>query len=648
MLAFKIVAHMRLHTKEKHGVNLCLFSQEAAMWKKTFALMFAITLSALTASAHGGKGGQGQLNANSIMPLSEVKPGQVAVVRTVFQGTKIEEFECEVIGVLSSSIGPRKDMILVKLRGQKPEFTGVVAGMSGSPVYINGRLVGALAYRWGIFTKEPIAGVTPIEYMLEVAGYDRTEPQRRSSNFSNWNYDLVASALDQPANGLTVAEVSAAPMMIPIATPLVFSGFDRRVFDHFAELFRRNNFVPMMGGASSGEAKQDSDFEPGAALACVLMSGDMSIAATGTLTYRDGERVLGFGHPMFQVGAADFPMAKANVLVTLSSSLASFKIAKPTEIVGAIRQDRLTAIAGQIGARAQMIPVSVEVNTARGQTRSYSFQVFEEPFFTPLLLNIALANSMIGTEDYSSVQTISLIGKIEIEGHPSVNISDMISSDDADIIFPSAFRVSGQIARIFSVLYTNSIERPRIRGISLHVDQAAERRGAMIEEVWADREEVRPGEEFTIAVVLRPYRGERVTKLIKLKAPQAVERGQEMRVLVCDAPSFEAAEGRMRSIGGSFTLAGSVGQAASLDDLIEQLNRMPPSNAIYVRVSQNAPGALINQKSLPSLPLSVRAVIGSNQTATNTITIADSALLTEVEPVSYPVAGRRTIKLMVK
>jgi hypothetical protein len=608
-------------------------NEEVAMRKKILAL---VALFALTASARVSKGGQSSA-ANSIMPLSEVKPGQVAVVRTVFQGTKIEEFECEVIGILSSSIGLRKDMILVKLRGQKPEFTGVVAGMSGSPVYINGRVVGALAYRWGIFTKEPIAGVTPIEYMLDVASYNQTEPQRRLSSLTNWSADWVASS--QPASDLSTAQ----PLMVPIATPLVFSGFDRRVVDHYAELFRKNNFIPMMGGAPSGEATQDSDFEPGAALACVLMSGDMSIAATGTLTYRDGNQVLGFGHPMFQVGPTDLPMAKANVLLTLSSSLASFKIARPTEIIGAIKQDRLTAIMGQIGARAQVIPVSVEVHTARGQTRSYRFQVFEEPFLTPLLLNIALANSMIGTEDYSSVQTIGLSGKIDIEGHPSVNISDVITSDDTDIIFPSAFRASSQIARMFSILYTNTIERPRIRGISLTIDQAAERRGAIIEEVRADKEEVRPGEEITLAVVLRPYRGERVTKLIKLKVPESAERGQEMRVLVCDAPSFEIAEGGvMRPISGFFM------SSASLDDLIEQLNRARPSNAVYVRASQTALGALINQKSLPSLPMSVRTVISSNQTAADAIVTADSTLLTEVEPVNYAVAGRKTIRLMVK
>lgn len=582
---------------------------------------FLVLLVTLVAAA----GGRGQQQRPEIMPLSEVKPGQIGTVRTVFQGSKIEEFPCEVIGILRNSIGPRKDMILVRLKGPKPEFTGVVAGMSGSPVYIDGKLVGALAYRFGIFTKEPIAGVTPIEDMLEVAGYEAA-PQRRAAGA--WDWDR------KEAQGAT----PATELIEPIATPLVFSGFDRRLIDHFADLFRRNNFIPMVGGgAATASSASGADFEPGAALSCVLMRGDMSISATGTLTYRDGDRVLGFGHPLFQNGATDIPMAKAEVLLVLSSSMASVKLAQPTEIIGSVKQDRLTAIMGQIGASARMIPVSVQIATARGPNRSYNFEIFEEPALTPLLLNIAVANSLLGM-DYSSVQTLNLSGQIELEGHPAVAFTETISSDDADLFFPSALRASGELARVFSTLYNNPFERPRIKSISVRADQIAERRAAVIEEVRADRGEVKPGQEFSLTVILSPYRGERATKVIKLKVPETAERGQELRVMVSDARSFEAAEGRFR-----FSV-----QATSLDDLIAQLNRRPASNAIYIRISQNAPGALINQQPLPSLPLSILSVIGSSQTAANTRTMADSAIFTGSEPTDYVISGVKIIRLTVK
>jgi hypothetical protein len=610
----------------------------------------------------------------AIMPLSEIKPGQIGIVHTVFQGTKIEQFECEIIGVMKGAIGMRKDLILARLRGQKPEFTGVVAGMSGSPVYIDGKLIGALAYRFGIFTKEPIAGITPIEYMLEAGKYAESGPQEAPPQRSSvalppladpyaGGQSETASARDQSGGGSPRSEtgwnwtsagepsgsLANMPVMVPIATPLVFSGFDRRLFDRFADVFRQNNFVPVMGGGASGDERQDTPFEPGAAISCVLMKGDLNIAGTGTLTYRDGDRVLAFGHPMFQSGRAAIPMAKARIDLTLSSSFASTKIATPTEVVGSIKEDRLTAIMGQVGATVPMIPVAVEVHPARGETRSYHFDMFEEPFFTPLLLNISLAESMLGSMDNLSVQTISFNGKIDVEGHSAVNVADVISSEDMDLVMPSAMRMSGQIARAFSAVYTNAIERPRIKGITVRIDQTAERRGATIEEIRADREEVKPGEEFNVAVVLRPYRNETITRILKLKAPETAERGQEMRVMVCDATSFEAAEGGMSVFFGGRTLAfGGGGEAASLDDLIAQLNRSRAGNAIYIRISQMAAGAQINKQNLPALPLSMISVLGSSQTANGTMRTNDSALMVGVEPVSYAVKGNKTLRMVVR
>lgn len=579
----------------------------------------------------------------AIMPLAEVKPGQIGKVRTVFQGTQIEEFECEVIGILNNSIGPRKHMIMVKLRGQKPEFTGVVAGMSGSPVYIDGRLVGALAYRWGVFAKEPIAGITPIEDMLEISSYGGSENRQQgavgTSRAALEGLGQLSALVDSRSTDQLGSGLSTTQMMVPIATPLTFSGFNRRLVDHFSSLFRQNNFIAMIGGGPSGESRTDVAFEPGAAIATILMSGDMSIAATGTVTHQDGNKVFAFGHPLFQIGAADVPMARADVVLTLSSSLASIKVAQPTQVVGAIKQDRLTAIMGEIGARARMIPISVDVRTARNETRSYNFEVFEEPLLTPLLLNLAVSNTMLGATENESAQTVAIQGKIEIEGHAPVQVNEVMASDDVDLAFPLALRASGYLTRLFSTLYNNRMQRPVVNKVSIRIDQIAERRAAVIEELWADRDEVKPGEEFTLAVLIRPYRKDRAAKTVKVKLPETAERGQEVRVMVSDAMMFEAAEGKFGR---------GPAQASSLGELISQLNRAHPSNAFYVRVSQNTPGAFINQQALPSLPLSVLSVIGSAQTAANTVTAADSALLVHVEPFEYPVSGHRSIRLKVR
>ena len=653
----------------------------------TGLLMLAVAFVAGHHSSSAGESKRGGSSAGGnppiIMPLSEVKPGQIGIVHTVFQGTKIEQFECEVIGVMKGAIGMRKDLILVRLRGEKPEFTGVVAGMSGSPVYIDGRLIGALSYKFGIFVKEPIGGVTPIEYMLETGKYSEpagqeSPPQRSAA--ANWNIDpfgsgaagrsevaaanVAGSAGDESGDRHSMGATGWSPTaadggdaalggistMVPIATPLVFSGFDRRLFDRFAGAFRQNNFVPVMGGGGAGDERQDSAFEPGAAISCVLMRGDLDIAGTGTITYRDGDRVLAFGHPMFQSGHTAVPMAKARIDLTLSSSLASTKIATATEIVGSIKEDRLTAIMGQVGAMVPMIPVSVELHPARGETRSYHFEMFEEPFYTPLLLNIALANSMLGSMDNLSVQTINFNGKIDIEGHSPVDVTDVISSEDMDAVMPSAVKMSGEIARAFSAVYTNGMERPRIKRISVRIDQTAERSGAVIEEARADREEVKPGEEFNVAVLLRPYRSETITKIIKLRVPETAERGQELRLMVSDAPSFAAAEGGGSnvSVGGRAFAVGGGSEPASLEDLIAHLNRARPANAIYVRISQMAPGAQINKQNLPSLPLSMMSVIGSSQTANGTMRTNDAALDVSVEPLGYPVKGNKTLSLIVR
>jgi hypothetical protein len=370
------------------------------------------------------------------------------------------------------------------------------------------------------------------------------------------------------------------------------------------------------------------------------MSGDLSVAASGTVTYRDGNRVYGFGHPMFQFGTTDIPMSKAEVLLTLSSSMASSKLTQATEIVGAIKQDRLTAIVGQLGAKARMIPVTVDVHTARGESKTYNFEMFEDPTFTPMLLNLAVANTIVGSSDNELVQTVSLKGRFEMENHAPVEVAQIaMSSDESELFLPVAMRVSGQLTRIFSTLYNNQLERPLIKKIGIQVEQAAERRGTIIEEIRADREEVRPGEEFSLAVTLRPYRNERVTRIVTLKAPETAERDQDLRVTVSDAASLDAAESRSGSPSGP---------ATSLRELIARLNRARSASSIYVKLSQNTPGAIVNQQTLPSLPRSVLSVMRSNQTAATTVATSDSTLMITAEPVGYPVSGSKAITLRVR
>src|SRR5579862_989006 len=258
--------------------------------------------------------------------VSEIRAGMRGVAYTVFQGTKPESMGVEVLGILKNANGPKGDIILVRLSGAKAEYTGVVAGMSGSPVYLDGKLAGALAFRIGEFSKEPIAGVTPIAEMLEINAMDKT-PGNGSASVRV----AAGGASRTSAPGVVEAPSEAtsrdyANYLKPIEAPLVFSGFSQEAMDRFAPQFAKAGIVPVMGVGSVSDTRQSAPLEPGSAISAILVRGDMDIAATCTVTYMDAQHLLACGHPLLQFGMVDLPMTKAEVLATLPSPLNAFKI----------------------------------------------------------------------------------------------------------------------------------------------------------------------------------------------------------------------------------------------------------------------------------------------------------------------------------
>src|SRR5438128_10186350 len=227
------------------------------------------------------------------IPVSQIHAGMHGVAYTVFEGTKPEAMQVEVLGVLKNANGPKGDVILVRLGGKKAEYTGVVAGMSGSPVYFNGKLAGALAFRIGEFSKEPIAGVTPIERMLEIDAQDqRPAPGPASANSAE---PSVPSRTAGPGENVSLPSQSYSNYLKPIETPLVFSGFSEETLRIYAPQFAAAGIVPVMGVGSSSDRKQPEPIEPGSAVSAVLVRGDMDIAATCTVTYSDPQRLLACG-----------------------------------------------------------------------------------------------------------------------------------------------------------------------------------------------------------------------------------------------------------------------------------------------------------------------------------------------------------------
>src|SRR3984885_5799722 len=349
-------------------------------------------------------------------PLSEVRRGMKGVAYTVFEGVNPEPMQVEILGLLKDALGPGQDMILARLHGDKPEYTGVVAGMSGSPVYIDGRLVGALSYRIGQFSKEPIAGITPIESMLQVRDEDGAAGMRLAS---------------------VSKEFEGQPEMRAIETPLVMGGFSQETVERFGDRFRAMGLTPVVGlGGADSAAVQPEPLVPGSAVSAGLVRGDLSMAGTCTVTYVDPKRLLACGHPITQYGPVDMPMTKATVLASLASPLNAFKIINTTETVGAFTEDRASAIMGRFGKQARMIPVTVEVKdapqagaNAKSELRTVHFEVLDNRSLTPSTMLVSVYQSLQQANGASAEMSYRMSGELTMQGLPTVKLDGIMAPD---------------------------------------------------------------------------------------------------------------------------------------------------------------------------------------------------------------------------
>src|SRR5437764_9215782 len=380
------------------------------------------------------------------IPVSQIHAGMHGVAYTVFEGTKPEAMQVEVLGVLKNANGPKGDSILVRLGGAQAEYTGVVAGRSGSPVYFDGKLAGALAFRIGEFSKEPIAGVTPIAEMLEINAMDRSPV---SGSLPATSSSDATSRTASPGVS-TIPTQNFANYLKPIEAPLVFNGFSEETIQRFAPQFAAAGIVPVMGTGSVSDAKQPEPLEPGSAISAILVRGDMDIAATCTVTYMDPQRLLACGHPLLQYGMVDMPMTKAQILATLPSPMNAFKIVNATEEVGSFVQDRHTGIMGRFDKQPHMIPVTLNVHGGP-VPRSYHFEVLSNSKITPLLMMTTVFNSLQSMNDAGDDITFRMAGKISVAGYPDVNLQNMYAPLDSNA--PTAFAVAVSLGDRFGRIF---------------------------------------------------------------------------------------------------------------------------------------------------------------------------------------------------
>lgn len=554
-------------------------------------------------------------------PVEDIRPGMVATGVTVFAGAKREEFKAHVLGVLQNATAPRRNLILARLEGGPLAQTGVIAGMSGSPVSIDGRLVGAVAYSLGQFVREPIAGITPIGEMMEytVTGPAGAPGAAAAAAAMPWPVlplteqalldDLDARILGSDRFLQRAADLRASSNIEPgialglrrIATPLALAGYSDAAAAAFGGALRRTGLLATtaIGG---GQAAADTPPEPlqgGDAIGISLVSGDLSISATGTVTHVEGSRVYAFGHPLVNLGPVRFPMTRAWVHTVLPSLMDSFKIASPGPVVGTLDQDRSTAVAGTLGAPPRTIPVRVSMRNARGQQRQFAFDVSENQTLTPTLTFFSLLSLFQSLEREAGGATYDVRGQVRLKGRGAFEFRDVFASD------APGGAAAGYVTTPLALLARNNLAAVDIDTVEVTVTTTEQPRSLTIERVWLDRPRVRAGETVTARIALRPWRGPEILREVPIRVP--VNARGPLTLVVADATRVAPFDAR------DLRQAQNVEDVAQLISLFASLRR---NNVLYVRLMAPDNGMSLSGQSLTSLPPSVLTIVEAGRSGT--------------------------------
>jgi SpoIVB peptidase S55 len=564
-----------------------------------------------------------------ILPVDQVHAGMQGYAYTIFTGDQVEKFDLEVLGVMPNFLGPKQSIILVELKGPKVEHTGVVAGMSGSPVYLEGKLAGALSLKLGIFTKEAIAGVTPIEDVM------RPPLPGTALQAGPPRYDLPKDAVAQN----TLPNGSA---LEPIETPLVFSGFQSSTLQQFASQLQSYGLVATQGGTLPNQ-KDDAHahLTPGDMAGMVLIRGDMSVSAACTVTAVTTDRVFLCGHPFLNLGDIQMPMARSVVVTTLSSSLASTKIVNTGAAIGTIISDHLTAVTGKLGPPPPMIPMDLTFLTGSTE-KSLHFEMVNHPKLTPILMAITTFNGIVQNSLYGEGTTLHLTGEIQLKGHVPVKLENTFAPQDS--LLPDGMPVAISVQSVFGRLFTNNFEVPDVEHVSLKVESLPGRNSYTIDSAWLETGEASPGENLKVRVLLRPYRGEPRVEETTVQVPDQIARGTTLRVLVTDADWMNRA-----SHGFNFgAMPGTASGPAGLDQLISLINRERHNDRLYVGLFVPAPMMVWDDKEMPNVPLSAISVIDGRPAPGSVQVLRESLASESSVGLGGPVSGLVSLNLQIR
>ena len=582
-------------------------------------------------------------------PVSQIKPGMIATGHTVWQGDAIEEFKVHILGVLHNVIGPRRDLIIARLEGGPLAQTGVIAGMSGSPVYIDGQLVGAVSYSLGSFSKEPIAGITPIAEMIDAATLDTPRPPIgvRARLEMPATPESLASAMrasmswarpfaDRPGDVQILGSGingQVATMLRPIATPLNLGGFSADVAEMLGATFRDYGFMPVAGAAGAAQipAAGNAALRPGDAVGINIVSGDFNMGATGTVTEVIGDRVYAFGHPFFNLGPIAFPMTRAYVHTLLPSMTSSMKIATTGEVIGTVHQDRATTIAGLMGAAPSTIPVKISLESERGFKKEFSFRVVNDQLLTPLFTYASILSTLTSYERETGAATFSIKGTMNVKSHGDIKIEDLFAGNGASL------SAAGSVMAPLTFLLGNDFEPIQIEAVDLTIQSTEQPLTATIERVWLDGVRARPGRVVPLKVLLRSYRGEEIVRTVPLEIP--ANASGSLSVMVSDGSrlaQWERREVRQPT------------EPRSVPQLMRTLNTLRKNNRLYVRLLASDAGAVVSGEPLSSLPPSVMGVIEADRSTGEFVPLRSATLGEWNLPTEYAVVGSRTLTIAIE
>lgn len=577
------------------------------------------------------------------MPLTEVRKGMRGYGLTVFDGNTIEKFDVEILGVLNN-IGPSQDLILARVDSPIVRRAGVVAGMSGSPVFIDGKVIGALAYAWQ-FAKEPVVGITPIEQMLKIARVDQSSgasvasavPRMTSSEF----LAAVANAkpeelFDKLSATLGARQASAISGAKPIAIPLSLSSFDPETISRFGKYLDAMGFVAIPSGATSGSGVKANGpaerFEPGDPIGAVLLNGDFTVAATGTVTHVDGDRVYAFGHPFLDMGQVSFPMAKSEIVAVMPSIASSFKLANTGPIVGALRQDRSTGVMGMIGEDAGMIPLELTVESS-GPSQTYRVNLVRHTQLSPLMLAMAVDSVVANVQRAAGERTVILESEIKLKGFDPIHLREGWAGPQARQAIPA------YLAVVSAYLMSNEFREATIERVKVHLRHDDQLRIAKLLEASIETPQkgrISPGDTIKLRTVLKPFRGERFVETFDVHIPD-------------DQPA-----GHAYLLVGSGTVLNQVDfslvppDPRTLEQVLAVLRRLRPSTDLTVGLYSAGEGAVTAGVYLPNLPPTMRAVVDADTSNGPQAAVKYHASGHQVRSLGYVVDGALKIDLNVK